>query len=67
MPDRKAERTEIKRILLNQSSIQMLAPRRVGKTWLMHRIAEDLHAQGWTTVFTDVEGMLRRAIDSIRA
>src|SRR5215471_9124986 len=56
MPDRKAERTEIKRMLLS-SSVQMLAPRRVGKTWLMHRIAEDLRSQGWMTVFTDAEGM----------
>ncbi len=57
MPDRNAERTEIRRILSQQASIQMLAPRRVGKTWLMHRVAEDLRAQGWTTVFIDLEGM----------
>ena len=57
MPDRKDERVEIRRILVNGSSIQMLAPRRVGKTWLMHRVAEDLRAEGWMTVFTDVQGM----------
>jgi hypothetical protein len=57
MPDRKTERAEINRILSNRSSIQMLAPRRVGKTWLMHRMVEDLQAQGWATVFTDVEGV----------
>jgi len=57
MPDRKAERAEIIRLLTAGQSIQMLAPRRVGKTWLMHRIVDDLDALGWTTVFTDVEGM----------
>ena len=57
MPDRKAERAEINRLLQGSTSIQMLAPRRVGKTWLMHRVAEDMRAQGWTTVFVDAEGM----------
>src|SRR4051794_8271450 len=57
MPDRKAERVEIIRRLIAGRSIQMLAPRRVGKTWLMHRVVEDLNALGWTTVFTDVEGV----------
>jgi AAA+ ATPase superfamily predicted ATPase len=57
MPDRKAERAEICRILASGHSIQMLAPRRVGKTWLMRRVAEDLQTKGWMTVFTDVEGM----------
>jgi hypothetical protein len=56
MPERKGERAEIQRILRNQSSIQMLAPRRVGKTWLMQHVAEDLRAQGWVTVLTDVQG-----------
>src|SRR5437879_8483514 len=57
MPDRKAERAEICRILASGHSIQMLAPRRVGKTWLMRRVAEDLQTKGWMTVFTDVQGM----------
>ena len=57
MPDRLTERAELARLLRNGKSIQMLAPRRVGKTWLMHRVAEDLRGQGWTTVFIDVEGM----------
>jgi len=38
-------------------SVLMLAPRRVGKTWLMKRFAEDLRAQGWMAVLCDVEGM----------
>jgi hypothetical protein len=57
MPDRLEERAEIRRLLDLGHSLQMLAPRRVGKTWLMHRVAEDLRAEGWLTVFTDVEGV----------
>jgi hypothetical protein len=57
VPDRKAERAELSRILRNGHSIQMLAPRRVGKTWLMHKVAGDVRTHGWTAVFIDVEGM----------
>ena len=35
----------------------MLAPRRVGKTWIMHRLEEDVRSDQWATVFCDVEGM----------
>jgi hypothetical protein len=35
----------------------MLAARRVGKTWLMKKIAEDLLAAGWTCIHMDLEGM----------
>jgi AAA+ ATPase superfamily predicted ATPase len=57
MPDRQAEREEIRRLLLGGRSLQMLAPRRIGKTWLMRRVAEDLAADGWITISSDVEGM----------
>lgn len=57
MHQREAERGELIRILQGRQSIQMLAPRRVGKTWLMRRVAEDLDRRGWATVFIDVEGM----------
>lgn len=57
MPDRKAERARIVGVLQSGRSIQMLAARRVGKTWLMHKVVDDLEALRWTTVFTDVEGM----------
>ncbi len=57
MPNRKDERAEIIRMLALFASIQMLAPRRVGKTWLMHELVKDLRARGWLTVFVDVEGM----------
>lgn len=35
----------------------MLAPRRIGKTWLLKRIAEDMAAAGWNCIQLDVEGM----------
>ena len=35
----------------------MFAPRRIGKTWLIHKLAEDLRAEGWVTILVDVEGM----------
>jgi hypothetical protein len=35
----------------------MFAPRRIGKTWLMFKIAEDLAREGWVTIIVDVEGM----------
>jgi hypothetical protein len=57
MPHRDIELNEIRRLLLAGISIQMLAPRRVGKTWLMHEVENDLKARGWLTIFCDVEGM----------
>jgi hypothetical protein len=54
---RRDERQELRRILLSGVSLQMLAPRRIGKTWLMHCLEEDLKAEGWITAFVDVEGM----------
>ena len=57
MHKRKSERAELRRILMNGASIQMFAPRRIGKTWLMRHLAEDLRKEGWTTILIDVEGM----------
>jgi hypothetical protein len=57
MPHRDLEINEIRRLLMAGTSIQMLAPRRVGKTWLMHEVEKDLQSQGWLTIFSDVEGM----------
>lgn len=57
MHNRKDERRELRRILLGGASVQMFAPRRIGKTWLMLRLAEDLAAEGWTTIVVDIEGM----------
>ena len=57
MHNRPAERRELRRILLTGASVQMFAPRRIGKTWLIHKLAEDLRAEGWVTIVVDVEGM----------
>lgn len=71
--DRSAERKELAHLLVTGSSILMLAPRRVGKTWVMRRLEEDMAAQSWGTVFCDVEGMadetefLKHLCDEIQA
>jgi hypothetical protein len=57
MHDRRSERDELGRIFRSGKSCQMPAPRRVGKTWLMHRVEEDFGAAGWLTAFIDLEGM----------
>ncbi len=57
MHTRKTERAELRRLLLSGVSVQMLAPRRVGKTWLMQEVAKDLTAAGWSAILVDLEGM----------
>ncbi|ABD87347.1 ATP-binding protein [Rhodopseudomonas palustris] len=57
MAHRESETQELLRLLEAGHSAQMLAPRRVGKTWLMHDVERRLTAQGWLTIFCDVEGM----------
>ena len=54
---RNDERAELRRLLLSGESVLMLAPRRIGKTWLMKRVAEDLVTVGVTCIYIDVEGM----------
>ena len=54
---RREERAELTRLFKTGASAQMLAPRRIGKTWLMHKVADDLEAEGWLCVRLDVEGM----------
>ena len=46
MHNRSAERRELRRILMSGASIQMFAPRRIGKTWLMLELAKDLRNEG---------------------
>lgn len=54
---RPEERRRLKRLLLGGTDILMLAPRRIGKTWLMKTVDKDLTADGVTCVRIDVEGM----------
>ena len=55
--DRPSERAELKARFAAGASVLMLAPRRIGKTWLHERIAEDLTAEDWLCIRIDVEGM----------
>jgi uncharacterized protein len=57
MHNREQERSQLKRKLEAGLSIHMPAPRRIGKTWTMSRLAGDLRASGWHVVEVDVEGM----------
>ncbi|MGL4635674.1 MAG: AAA-like domain-containing protein [Beijerinckiaceae bacterium] len=51
------ERAEIAKLLRQGASILMLAPRRIGKTWLMHEVAKDLVKENWNCISLDVQGM----------
>jgi uncharacterized protein len=53
---RQRERAELKARFIHGASILMLAPRRIGKTWLMDRIKEDLTEEGWLCIKIDVQG-----------
>ena len=57
MHERNSERQRLRRKLLAGVSIHMPAPRRIGKTWTINRLAADLRADGWIAVELDVEGM----------
>lgn len=57
MHSREAERAQLTRKLEAGISIHMPAPRRIGKTWTLSRLARDLRGLGWQTVEVDVEGM----------
>src|SRR5690242_11859367 len=55
--NRHEERAELLFHVQQGRSVLMLAPRRIGKTWLIKRFAEDLRNKGWMAVLCDVEGM----------
>ncbi len=57
MHNRMNERQLLKRKLDLGLSIHMPAPRRIGKTWTIGRLANDLRADRWHVVEIDVEGM----------
>src|SRR6267154_429701 len=57
MHERLDERAELRHLLTKGDSVLMLAPRRVGKTWIMRRTEEDMGGESWGTVFCDVEGL----------
>lgn len=57
MHARITEREVLKRKLEAQVNIHMPAPRRIGKTWTINRLAEDLRKADWLVVELDVQGM----------
>ena len=57
MHNRRHERDLLKRKLAAGRSIHMPAPRRIGKTWTIGRLANDLRDDGWHVIEIDVEGM----------
>lgn len=54
--DRKQECKELWRLFSKKSNVLMLAPRRIGKTMLLHKLAEESEANGFRGVVVDVEG-----------
>lgn len=63
---RESQRKEIFELLEAGHSINMLAPRRIGKTWLMKTVKQDLVERGWNAILIDVEGLQTEA-DFLRA
>jgi hypothetical protein len=57
MHDRSEQRRQLARKLEAGVSIHMPAPRRIGKTWTIGRLAADLRSAGWRAVEVDVQGM----------
>ena len=55
MFNRPDERRELRFHADQGRSILMLAPRRIGKTWLLDRFVEDLRQAGWLAVRCDVQ------------
>ena len=55
MFNRPDERSELRFHADQGRSILMLAPRRIGKTWLIDRFAADLRQHGWLAVRCDVQ------------
>ncbi|MCG7622761.1 hypothetical protein MHM97_05235 [Epibacterium sp. Ofav1-8] len=47
----------LQRKLKAGQNIHMPAPRRIGKTWTINRLAEDMRKEGWLIVEVDVQGM----------
>ena len=61
MFNRLTERADLRFHADKGRSILMLAPRRIGKTWLINRFAEDLRKEGWTAVLCDVQDISKES------
>lgn len=51
------ERKDLCAILEAGESPHLLGPRRLGKTWLMQALRDDLRAAKWRVIYRDVEGL----------
>lgn len=58
---RPEERKTLRFHLEQGTSINQPGPRRIGKTWLLKKLAEDLRKAGWIVVLADVAGLSREA------
>lgn len=54
--NREQERRELWRLFGRGQNVLMLAPRRIGKTALLHKLAEESEVNGFRGVVVDVEG-----------
>lgn len=54
--DREQEQKELWKLFEKNKNVLMLAPRRIGKTMLLHKLAEDSETKGFRGVVVDVEG-----------
>lgn len=54
--DREQEREDLWRLFARNNNVLMLAPRRIGKTMLLHKLAEESEGKGFRGVVVDVEG-----------
>lgn len=53
---RPSERAELASLFKAGKSVLMLAPRRIGKTWLLDRVAEDMAQDNWLCIRMDAQG-----------
>jgi len=55
--DRAAERIEIVNLVQSGTSVVVRAFRRAGKSWLLHKLGDDLRDLGWTVLWVDAQGL----------
>jgi hypothetical protein len=54
--DREQECRDLWRLFVKDKNVLMLAPRRIGKTMLLHKLAEESETNGFRGVVVDVQG-----------
>jgi hypothetical protein len=56
--DREAEADQLVELAFEGNNARLVAPRRFGKTSLIHRVQHQLDDQGWVTVYVDLLGII---------